>query len=388
MGNIKMLGALFLAVAMVVGPVTPIWTGVAEAAKATATPLTRPTAPLRLTTSPLPIVLNTKPGQSASTDIKIKQSGGDTEQLQVSLMKFSATGETGQPKLSDRGPGDDYFDWVTFDRPTFTAPNDVWQTVKMTVNVPKSAAFSYYYAVVFSRVGDTIKVGNGQSGIAGGTAVLVMMSVDSPGASRSLQLATFSVAHRVMEFLPTDFTVRLKNNGNVFVRPGGNIFISQGNKQVGLVTVNSELGMVLSGSTRAFSAEWNYGFPYFNDVKIDGKNKIDKKGNPVRVLNWGLPEPDKTSAISSGEDDFIAKQSRNPLTNFRFGEYTAHLLITYPDNFGHDVPMESTLTFWVIPWRMLLVVLAILLVVGFGLYSSARRAMGWTKVVRKFGKRR
>jgi len=372
---------VFFGLVAVAMAVAPAWSGAANAAA-------RPTAPLKLTTSPLPVVLTAKPGDKVSTDIKIKQSGGDTEQLQVSLMKFSAQGESGQPKLSDRGPGDDYFDWVTFDKPTFTAPNDVWQTIKMSVNVPKSAAFSYYYAVVFSRVGDNLKAGSGQNGIAGGTAVLVMMSVDHPGAKRSLKLLDFSVAHRVVEFLPADFTVRLQNDGNIFVRPGGNIFISQGGKQVGLVTVNSELGTVLSNSSRIYTSEWSYGFPYFDDVKMDGKNKIDKKGNPVRALSWGLPEPDKTTAIPTGQDEFIAKQSRNPLTNFRFGEYTAHLLITYPDNFGRDVPIESTLTFWVIPWRMLLVLLAILLVIGFGVYSSVRRAMGWAKVVRKYGKRR
>lgn len=388
---VKGLGLVVVSAALALGPVAPVWSGIADSAtKAPVTPVptSRPTAPLRLTTSPLPVVLQAKPGESASTDIKIKQSGGDTEQLQVSLMKFSADGETGQPKLSDRGPGDDYFDWVTFDKPTFTAPNDVWETVKMTVNVPKTAAFSYYYAVVFSRVGDTLKAGNGQSGIAGGTAVLVMMSVDQPGAKRSLKLLSFGVQHRVVEFLPTDFTVRLQNNGNVFVRPGGDIFISQGGKQVGLTTVNSELGMVLSDSTRSFASEWNFGFPYFSDVKVNGKNKLDKKGNPVRSLTWSLPQPDNTSAIQSGQDTYDASQSRNPLTNFRFGEYTAHLLLTYPDNFGTDIPLESDVTFWVIPWRMLLVLLAILLVVGFGVYSSIRRAMRWAQAKSKFKKRR
>src|ERR1017187_1567896 len=87
-------------------------------ADAATAPLTRPTAPLDLSTSPLPIALAAKPGQTVSTSIKVKQSGGNTEQLQVHLLKFNAYGTSGQPALSDRGPGDDYFDWVTFDKPT------------------------------------------------------------------------------------------------------------------------------------------------------------------------------------------------------------------------------------------------------------------------------
>ena len=67
-------------------------------------------------------------------------------------MKFGAYGDSGKPQILERGPGDDYFDWVKFDRPTFDAPANVWQTIKMTINVPKSAAFGYYYAVVFTSI--------------------------------------------------------------------------------------------------------------------------------------------------------------------------------------------------------------------------------------------
>jgi len=349
---------------------------------------TRPTAPLRLTTSPLPVQLDAKPGQTVSTDIKIKQDGGDTEQLKVTLMKFSSSGTSGQPALAERGPGDDYFDWVKFDRPTFTAPSGVWQTIKMTVAVPKQAAFSYYYAVVFSRVGDELKAGNGKSGIQGGTAVLVMMDVNQPGAKRSLQLLSFGVKHRVVEFLPEDFTVSVKNDGNVFVRPGGVIFINQGSRQVGMVEFNEGLGTVLSSSQRIYDESWNYGFPYFADARVNGKVKQDKKGNDIQTLSWGLPEANTNGTqLDDGVSAFLAKQSKNPLANIRFGQYTAHLFAVYQDGYGHDVPLESTISFWVIPWRALLVILLLLLLVGFGLYANMRKAAGWVRIKRKYGRR-
>ena len=92
-----------------------------------------------------------KPGTSVSTDLRIKQSDGGPNTLQVSLLKFGAFGDAGKPQLLDRGPGDTYFDWVKFDKTHFTAPSDVWQTVHMTINVPKDAANGYYYAVTFTR---------------------------------------------------------------------------------------------------------------------------------------------------------------------------------------------------------------------------------------------
>ena len=40
---------------------------------------------------------------------------------------------------------------------------------------------------------------------------------------------------------------------------------------------------------------------------------------------------------------------------FRLGKYTAHLLFIY-DNGERDIPVESKISFWVIPWRLILVV--------------------------------
>jgi hypothetical protein len=201
-----------LNIAMVLSVVTGLFMpGLTKAADA---------KPLNLITSPLPINLAPKPGQVVTADLRVKQGSGDTETLKVTLMKFSAFGDTGRPRLVDRAAGDDYFDWVKFDKATFTAPNNVWQTVKMTINVPKTAAFGYYYAVVFSRVGDDVKQGDRTNSINGGSAVLVLMDVVVPNAKRSLSLDTFLSEHRIYEFLPASFSVKLNNDGNVHVDCG------------------------------------------------------------------------------------------------------------------------------------------------------------------------
>ena len=62
----------------------------------------------------MPINLVATPGATIRTDLRVKNSGTSTETYKVGLMKFSAYGEEGKPQLSDRAPGDDYFDWVTF----------------------------------------------------------------------------------------------------------------------------------------------------------------------------------------------------------------------------------------------------------------------------------
>jgi hypothetical protein len=294
---------------------------------------------LNLVTSPLPINLQTTPGKPISTDLRIKNGSSYSETLKVTLMKFSAFGEEGKPGIHDRGAGDDYFDWVKFSQNTFTAPPDQWVTLKMTISPPPSAAFGYYYAVVFSRAGDPQKPQPGQNVFLGSTAVLVLLDVSAPGATRNAQIVNFTANKHVYEFLPATFTVRLHNSGNVHLIPTGNIFIKRGKQVVATLPVNGGSGNVLPGSNRIFSADWEDGFPAYTEKEAGGQVILDDHDKPVHYLKW----------------DF------NKVSKLRIGHYTANLLMAY-DNGKTDVPLEATLSFWVIPWRLIALVIAIPLI--------------------------
>jgi hypothetical protein len=339
-----------------------LWTGAAGAAES---------KPLNLVTSPLPISLSVPPGTVTTTDLRIKQNGPDTEHLKVSLMKFAAFGEEGKPRLLDRGPGDDYFDWVKFDKPTFDAPSNVWQSIKMTINVPKTAAFGYYYAAVFSRVGDD-KAPTGESqptaAYNGGSAVLVLLDAKVPNAKRELSLASFATTHRVYEFLPATFDVKFKNTGNVHTVPHGNIFITSGKKEVASLTLNEAQGNILPASSRIYPSDWQDGFPHFEKTIEDGKVKLDKNNNAIMHLVW--------SNGGAGASEVTP--------HLRFGKYTAKLFAVYDDG-TRDVPLEGSVDFWVIPWRFLLIVLVVVLLIGAGVYAATRGAV---RGVRRLGRRR
>lgn len=316
---------------------------------------------LNLVTSPLPISLSVLPGTNVTTDLRIKQSGPVTERLKVTLMKFSAFGDEGKPRLLDRGPGDDYFDWVKFDKPAFDAPSNVWQNIKMTINVPKSAAFGYYYAVVFSRAGDDkAPIGEAQPTAAynGGSAVLVLLDAKVANAKRELSLGSFTTKHRVYEFLPSEFDINFKNTGNVHAVPHGNIFIMSGKKQVASLDINDAQGNILPGSGRLFPIDWQDGFPHYEKVTEDGKVKLDKQNNAVMHFVW--------SNGGAGASEVSP--------HLRFGYYTAHLFAVYDDG-SRDVPMEATVGFWVVPWRFLLAVLVVILLIGAGVYAATRGAV-------------
>jgi len=315
------------------------------------------TSPLNLTISPALVNLVAKPGQTVTTDLRVKNSGLQTEHLQVNLLKFGANGDSGQPQLMGRGPADDYFAWAHFSADHITAEPNVWMTVTMTITVPTKAAGGYYYAAVFSRQNPSTG-SKGQSALQGGTATLVLLDVEAPSVKHSAQIVSFVADRKFYEFLPATFTVKLRNNGDVHLAPVGSVFIKRGSARVDLLDFNAAHGNILPHSNRVFTVAWQNGFPAYTPQRRGNEVVTDTHGQPVRKLTW----------------DF-----NSPLSKLRFGHYTADLLAVY-DNGQQDVPLEASVSFWVIPWRLLGVVLVALLFGGAGIWTTSRGL--WKKLHR------
>lgn len=307
---------------------------------------------LNLTTSPLPINLATKPGETVSTELRIKNSGTSTEHLQVGLLKFGANNDSGQPRLADREPGDDYFDWVTFSEDDFMAEPNVWHTITMTITIPPEAGLGYYYAVTFTRYQGAGLTEQGAS-LDGGTAILVLMDVQVPYALRKVEVAEFRADKSVYEFLPASFEITLRNSGNIHLIPSGNIFITKGDKEVAILTVNEPRGNILPDSVRSFESAWDDGFPVYRVVEENDRVVTNEDGTAKMSLEWNLGETSK----------------------LRFGKYKATLLLAYDDG-ERDIPIEAVLTFWVIPWRIIFIGLIIAAILLAGLYMIAKNVFG------------
>jgi hypothetical protein len=286
---------------------------------------------LNLVVSPLPINLITEPGSTVSAQLKIKNGGSSPETLHVGLMKFSAYGDEGKPRLMEKEKGDNYFDWITFSENDFEVNPNEWKTITATINVPKDAAFGYYYAVTFSRKNDDVTTGARETKVIGATATLVLLEVRVPNAVRDIEVLEFSTPKQIYEFLPTDFVIKLKNKGNVHVVPKGDIFIDRWNeKDVAILPINDLKGNVLPNSNRIFTTSWADGFPVYQQ-QIEGDRVLtDRAGKPIQKLKWDLAS----------------------ITKLRWGKYTASMLLAYDDG-KKDIPIEGKLTFWVIPWRII-----------------------------------
>ena len=300
--------------------------------------------------SPLPILLSAKPGDKVSTDLRVNNPSTHPERLKVVIKTFTQDGPTGNVTLHDPTPADSFVDWVSFSKTEFDAPPGLWQTIKMTIELPRSASFGYYFAVEFTSANPAVKAQTGAA-VQGAVASFVLLNAESPGEKRQMRVTGFSADHRFYEFLPANFTIRLHNSGNVYAGASGNIFIMRGSKQVATLNVNENHGLVLPGSNRQFTVSWNDGFPVY-------KQQADAVGQPVKAKNG---QPKTNLSWNFGQ-----------ISHLRFGHYTAKLALVYNDG-QRDVPISGTLNFWVVPWRLVIAVILIIAAPATIVYLIMRR---------------
>jgi hypothetical protein len=285
----------------------------------------------KLTLSPVFLNAATDPGKLVTSNVKVTNGGAQEERLTIGVMKFRAFDDSGRPELLEMEPNDVYAQWISFSPPELVLAPGRSEQVAVTFAPPAEAALGYYYAITFRRAGAPAAPTGQETQLLGTAAILALLEVNSPDTARQLAAVEFSTDRRWYDFLPVKFNVKLQNTGNIHLAPRGNIFIDKGAKtDLAILDINKAYGNILPGADRSFSTDWVAGFP----VRTDGE------------LKWNF----------------------NDLSKLRWGKYTAHLVMVY-DNGQQDVPVEAAVSFWVIPWQIIVALLVIVLLLLLGVRS-------------------
>lgn len=295
-----------------------------------------------LQVSPSPLVATVEPGTTTALELQIRNTNSTSQALKMGLRPFTIDDATGQVKLGDT-VSSEIQSLVTFEKPTFTLDAGQIFTQKITIDADKNKGFSYNFAVTISQQNPP-KGTKGQSAIAGSVAVFTLINVNKTGAVRKFELNSLAVSKHSYEFLPAEISVKLKNTGNITVQPTGTVFIqrhSDDTKPIATLALNSNAGYILPGVSRTFTIAWDDGFPQYETTQ--NGDKTSKK------LVW----------------------QGNGLSKVRFGRYIAKVVAIYDDG-QRDVPVMAEVSFWVIPWRFLLVALVLLIVLLIGVVVMVR----------------
>lgn len=257
--------------------------------------------------SPALVELNAEKGKTYTLKVKVTNVTLTKLVYSTSVNDFESKDETGSPSVlldSNLPSSASVVDWVSTD-PEFTLDTREAREITATVTVPGDAEPGGHYGVIrFS--GRAPELESSGVGLAASTGMLLLIRV-SGDITESASLASFYTANSgnqtsFFETPPVEFITRIKNDGNIHVKPTGNIEVRDAfGNSVASIPINDTKSNVLPGSIRRFETEYK--------------------------------------------------------SDWMFGMYTADLTLGYGTT-GQAI--TNTITFWVIPYKLVLVCLLVL----------------------------
>lgn len=265
-----------------------------------------------LSVSPTLFEMTANPSQEWSSSVRIINANSFPITVYSDVVNFKPTGEGGQgvmvPVLEDETQGATLAEWIAVEGGEFEIPAEQTVSIPFSITVPDDAAPGGHFAAIL--IGTKAFEENEGAALVETSQVvtsLVFLSV-AGDVLESGQIREFTTSKTITESPDIDFSVRFENTGNVHLQPQGNITITNmWGKERGVVPINmnSQFGNVLPESVRKYNFSWS-GDWSFADI---GRYKA------VVALAYGSESRQFTDAVT---------------------------------------------TFWVLPWRALLLVLFII----------------------------
>jgi len=266
---------------------------------------------ITLSVSPTLFDMTASPTQQWTSNVRVINANEVPLQIYVDVVNFEPNGEGGQgsltPLLADENEGATLAEWITVEGGNQLIPAEQTVSIPFTINVPEDAAPGGHFAAIligtrsFDSTGGAAQVETSQV-----VTALVFLRV-AGDIIESGQIRDFTTSKLISEAPAMDFSLRFENTGNVHLQPQGAITITNmwgKEREVLPINQNSQFGNVLPESVRKYTFNW--------------------------TGDWSIADMGRYKAVASlvyGEED---------------------------RNFA-----DSTTTFWVIPWRALLFVLAL-----------------------------
>jgi hypothetical protein len=242
--------------------------------------------------------------------------------------------------------------WLHFSSSLITIAPGQSAQLTITFDTPQNVGFSYTSAISLTSTHTAGKTANGTA-IRPQVDVFCLVNINRSDAKSKLDVVKFTSDKSRYAFLPANFTLTVRNNGNIISQPSGTVFIQRSfgdSKPITAIPINKGGGYVLPGTTRDFATSWNAGFPLYVQTEHGKKH-----------LKWDWRH----------------------LGELRMGRYVAKAVLVY-DNGRQDVPVIATHTFWVIPWLMIFFVLLLVVVLVMGFIAWGRLIFMGTKKVKGY----
>lgn len=283
-----------------------------------------------VTMSPIRIELAANPGAQTSGVVKVYNDEKVERTLYLSVANFESKDETGQPMFV---PGTGLLvSWVNI-QPSIVVPPLEAREVPFNIAVPKDVDPGGYFAAIFASI---IPPAPGEGMVAVqsdvGTLILFKVNGEFPEGETILEFDTKD-NKKIFNRLPVEFYYRFQNDGADRAQPLGDITIRNLFGGVSkIVSANFNAGNVLPESVRRFETAW-----------------VTAGGDDIEQFHDTVVHPELNNFW-----EIVKYQA----SNFALGRYSADVQLTVNNDASRSYSKSTS--FWVLPWQLIVVALAVL----------------------------
>lgn len=248
---------------IIINLVAVLFSGLVFCSSADAAPSSFANAAQGIEISPTLVELNSVRGKVYNVNLNVRNITAADLVYTTSVADFSAADETGSPKIV---MDDSLLDslsirsWVSVLN-KFSLKSRQSQTVTAQITIPQNAEPGGHYGVIRFTSGAPELSDNGV-GLSGSAGVLILIKVDGDIVEKA-SLASFYTSSSdsqtgFFENGPIKFVSRIKNEGNIHIKPTGSIVLKNFfGSVVATLAVNTEKSNILPNSIRKFESQFN-----------------------------------------------------------------------------------------------------------------------------------
>lgn len=273
-----------------------------------------------LAVTPPTFEINGNPGDTIKNTVKLENMHPYAVEIAVDRRNFTAVGEEGAVGLTEEDTSFSLASWIEVTPTSVTIPPKTAQYFTFNIKVPLNAEPGGHFGSLIFRTIPTEKLDGSGASLAQEIGSLVLLRIAGETVEQA-NIESFKTIKSIFEQGPVNFEIRLKNQGNVHTKPSGTIVITNMlGSQVASITVEPK--NVLPGATRKLDAVWD--------------------------------------------------------TKWRLGRYSA----TYTAVLSDQTTRSATTVFTIIPYRLIIVILVVLILIGLILKRYQKRlSLAW-KILR------
>ncbi len=297
--------------------------------------------------SPPVMEIDITSGNSVERTIEV---GNETDQEKfyaVGIGKFEMVGEEGYQKFLPIEEGNDFgvASWIKYEENNIVVPPRGSKKFMFTIDVPENADPGGHYASIHFSIGKPTEEDAEDSmvGVEAQIHSLILVRVAGDIIEKA-EIESFGIKDdkTPINRFPVALVWKLKNSGNVHIRAQGNIEIKDMfGRRVELIDANPKNYRALPGATRKIEAWWG----------------------------------DMSDFDNNDESSSFFQEAKKEFSNFAIGKYSAKLDIVYGD--GNKNFLSEEISFWMIPWRVLLIALIMFAVLAVVIILFVKRYNKW-----------